>query len=62
MGCRAVSVDHALHSSSRVMAPVCSIGQAAGLAATMCIAKNCQPSELNGKEVRKKLQENGAGL
>lgn len=27
IGCRAISVDHALHSSMRVMPPVCSIGR-----------------------------------
>ena len=62
VGCRAISVDHALHSSSRVIAPVCSIGQAAGLAAAMCVAEKCRPSELDGRDIRKKLIENGAWL
>jgi len=62
MGCRAVSVDHALHSSMRIMPPVCSIGQAAGVAAAMCAAKGCAPAELDGAEVRRKLVEAGARL
>ncbi len=62
MGCRAVSVDHALHSSSRVMPPVCSIGQAAGMAAALCVRKGCRPAELSGVEVRENLAKAGARL
>lgn len=62
MGCRAISVDHALHSSSRIMPSVCSIGQAAGMAAAMCVEKNCAPAELSGAEVRKNLAAAGAWL
>ena len=62
MGCRAISIDHALHSSCRVMPPVCSIGQAAGMAAAMCVEKNCSPAELQGEEVRKNLADAGAWL
>jgi len=62
MGCRAISLDHALHSSARVMPPVCSIGQAAGMAAAICLEKNCEPAELDGALVRKRLAEAGAWL
>ncbi len=62
VGCRAISVDHALHSSSRVMPPVCSIGQAAGMAAAMSIRKGCRPAELSGVEVRANLKKAGARL
>ncbi len=62
MGCRAISVDHALHSSIRIMPPVCSIGQAAGLAAAECVKKSCTPSELDGCEIRRKLIAAGAAL
>jgi len=62
MGCRAVSVDHALHSSSRVMPPICSIGQAAGMAASLCVQRECRPAALPGEDVRKKLAEVGAWL
>ncbi len=62
VGCRAISVDHALHSSMRVMPPVCSIGQAAGMAAALSVARNCSPAELEGVQVRKALREFGANL
>ncbi len=62
MGCRSISLDHALHSSARVMPPVCSIGQAAGMAAALCVKKNAQPSELDGVEVRRELAAAGAWL
>ena len=62
MGCRAISLDHALHSSARVMPPVCSIGQAAGMAAAMCVRENCEPSQLDGVRVRKALADAGAWL
>ena len=59
---RGISVDHALHSSMRVMPPVCSIGQAAGMAAAMAVEKQCRPEELNGAELRAELKEFGANL
>ena len=62
MGCRAISVDHALHSSMRVMPPVCSIGQAAGMAAALCLKLKCDPPELDGKKVREALKNAGAAL
>lgn len=62
MGCRAISVDHALHSSMRVMPPVCSIGQAAGMAAAMALKAGCSPAELEGTKVREALKAFGANL
>jgi len=62
VGSRSISVDHALHSSMRVMPPVCSIGQAAGMAAAMAAAANIKPADLDGKEVRRKLAAVGANL
>ena len=59
---RGISVDHALHSSMRVMPPVCSIGQAAGMAAAMAVERQCRPEELNGAELRAALKEFGANL
>lgn len=53
---------NALHSSMRVMPPVCSIGQAAGMAAAMAVEKQCRPEELNGAELRAELKEFGANL
>lgn len=62
MGCRSISLDHALHSSARVMPPVCSIGQAAGMAAAMCVKRNTVPAGLDGAEVRRELAAAGAWL
>ena len=62
MGCRAISVDHALHSSMRVMPPVCSIGQAAGMAAAMALKAGCNPADLEGSKVRAALKAFGANL
>ncbi|MDR0933329.1 MAG: FAD-dependent oxidoreductase [Victivallales bacterium] len=62
IGCRAISVDHELHSSMRIMPPVCSIGQAAGMAATMAVKNGCTPSELDGKQIREALRKFGANL
>ena len=59
MGCRAISVDHVLHSSSRVMPPVCAVGEAAGTAAAMAIKSDISPALLDGKLVNAKLIETG---
>ena len=59
MGCRAISVDHILHSSSRVMPPVCAVGEAAGTAAALAVQNHIEPSALDGKVVNAKLIENG---
>ena len=60
MGCRAISVDHALHSSSRVMPPVCAVGEGAGTAAAIAVKENIFPAELDGRKVNAKLHETGA--
>jgi hypothetical protein len=62
IGGRPISVDHALHSSMRVMPIACSIGQAAGIASAMCLKNNCSPHELDGIKLRKRLIEFGANL
>ncbi len=62
VGGRPISVDHAVHSSMRVMPPACSVGQAAGLAAAMSAKSGKDLPELDGKEVRSKLVEMGAWL
>ena len=62
VGGRPISVDHALHSSMRVMPPVCSIGQAAGVAASISAKTGKACSEIDGVELRKKLVEMGAYL
>jgi glycine/D-amino acid oxidase-like deaminating enzyme len=59
---RPISVDHAIHSSMRVMPPVVSIGQAAGMAAAMAVEQGCLPPELDGCAVRERLHAAGARL
>jgi hypothetical protein len=62
VGGRPISVDHAIHSSMRVMPPACTVGSAAGMAAAMAISQNKKPGELDGVEVHNKLKEQGADL
>lgn len=62
IGSRCISVDHALHSSIRVMPPVCSLGQAAGVAAAAAVAGRCSPAELDGRQIRAELCAMGARL
>lgn len=62
VGGRPISVDHAIHSSMRVMPPACSVGQAAGLGAALAAQRNQKPADLDGAEVRKALKKMGAYL
>jgi glycine/D-amino acid oxidase-like deaminating enzyme len=62
VGGRPISVDHAIHSSMRVMPPACSVGQAAGLAAALAARRGILPAELDGLEVRRLLRGRGANL
>ena len=62
MAGRPISVDHAIHSSMRVMPPAISIGQAAGMAATMAIKKGCKVDEVDGRALRRALRKAGACL
>ena len=62
VGGRPVSVDHAIHSSMRIMPSACSIGQAAGMAAAMSARTGSLPRDLDGIQVRAALREYGAFL
>lgn len=62
VGGRPISVDHALHSSMRVMPPACSVGQAAGVAAAMAVEQYIDPDKLDGIKLRKRLKKMGAVL
>jgi hypothetical protein len=62
IGGRPISVDHAVHSSMRVMPPACSIGQGAGIGACLSLQRKCSPAEIDGTKVRKILKEQGAPL
>lgn len=59
---RCISVDHEVHSSLRVMPPVCSIGQASGTAAAMALEKNILPFEVDGRELKERLIKRGRNL
>ena len=62
MGCRAISVDHAVHSSMRVMPPVVSVGQAAGTAAALALTEGITPAEVDGVELKNFLIKRGRNL
>jgi hypothetical protein len=62
VACRAISVDHAVHSSVRVMPPVCSIGQAAGCAAAMAQRLGLELAAVDGVAVKRQLIADGRNL
>ncbi len=62
VGGRPISVDHAVHSSMRVMPPACTVGQAAGTAAAMAVESGVPPAEIDGRDVRRSLIEQGVWL
>ncbi len=62
VGGRPISVDHAVHSSMRVMPPACTIGQACGTAAAMALRDGVTPAEVDGTAVRRSLVEQGVWL
>ena len=62
IGGRPISVEHAIHSSMRIMPVACSVGSAAGIAATIAVKKNCRPKEIDGAQVRVLLARHGACL
>lgn len=62
VGGRPISVDHAVHSSMRVMPPACTVGQAAGVAAAMSVAEGTTPAELDGVRVKQAMVDQGVWL
>lgn len=62
VGGRPVSVDHAVHSSMRVMPPACTVGQACGTAAALAVEEGIDPAEVDGRRVRASLVEQGVAL
>ncbi|MFX0101944.1 MAG: FAD-dependent oxidoreductase [Candidatus Hodarchaeota archaeon] len=56
MASRCVSATHAAHGSTRLIATLAVIGQAAGAAAHMCIVNDYSPRDLLNKDI-KKLQQ-----
>ncbi|MEA5514073.1 FAD-dependent oxidoreductase [Nodularia sp. UHCC 0506] len=50
-----ISVSHIANGATRLQPVVMGIGQAAGMAAAMCIELNCQPRDLSVKELQNAL-------
>ena len=59
---RCISASHEAHGSLRVMPIVFGIGQAAGVAAGMCIEQDRTPRRISAQKLRKRLKEQGADL
>jgi hypothetical protein len=62
IACRAISVDHGVHSACRIMPVVVSIGQAAGTAAAMAVDSGLLPYELDGEKLKQQLIAAGRNL
>ena len=59
---RCASMDAVVMSSARVM-PICmAMGEAVGVAASMCVSQGCTPRNLNVKELQEKLTGLGIDL
>lgn len=50
-----ISVSHMANGATRLQPIVLGIGQAAGMAAALCIEQNCQPRELNVRSLQQAL-------
>lgn len=50
-----ISVSHIANGATRLQPLVLGIGQAAGIAAALCIEQNCQPRELDVRSIQKAL-------
>ncbi len=50
-----ISVSHIANGSTRLQPVVMNIGQAAGMAAALCIELNCQPQELPVRQIQQAL-------
>jgi hypothetical protein len=57
---RALSSERFANGSARVQAHIMAMGQAAGTAAAMCVARNRVPREVPVAELRARLREQGA--
>ena len=59
---RCISGTHEAHASYRVMSICMAMGQAVGLAASMCSAENIGTRELDIKKLQSKLESLGIDL
>jgi hypothetical protein len=50
-----ISVSHIANGSTRLQPVVLNLGQAAGMAAALCLEQNCQPGELSVRELQEAL-------
>jgi hypothetical protein len=50
-----ISVSHIANGATRLQPLVLNIGQAAGMAAALCVEKQCQPQELSVRELQEAL-------
>lgn len=57
---RCISGSHLAHASYRVTGNCVAMGQAAGIAAALCVKLKKIPRELDGREVVKKMEKDGA--
>jgi len=55
VGSRCISATHEAHSSLRIMPVVSGIGEAAGIAAALCIQRGILPGDLDGRDVRREI-------
>lgn len=53
-----ISVSHIANGSTRLQPMVMALGQAAGMAAALCIESNCQPQELHVRKLQEALLDN----
>ena len=57
---RCISVDHRVHHATKEIPPCIATGQAAGVAASLAVAQNTTPSQVDAERVREKLRAAGA--
>lgn len=53
---RCISAEHEAVGTVRIMGCVLSQGEAAGTAAAWCVRDRCEPRELDGAALKRKLQ------
>ena len=59
---RTISVDSTVFGAARVMGPLIAAGEAAGIAAAICVKRNISPADVPVADIREILIKNGAIL
>lgn len=59
---RTISVDSTVFGAARVMGPIIATGEAAGIAAAICVKRNISPANVPVADIRAVLIKNGAVL